>query len=356
MDVVGRALGRRRATARCALERRVVARGRRSGERARGPSGGDVVDRAPAPGRGRRRAGPRRCAATRSTWPSSATRWFEAITAAAWYAARCVVGDLDRPPAQRVDDARGTTGRPRPRTCAPRRSRRPRSRRRQRDERMDRAAPSVGAEDVEPERAGHVRDHRVGRARPSRRPRPPRRRARRAARASTPRAARRHVVVATGGSRRPTRRRPAHERTRRPPGPDRGCAPTGSATPSACAAGRHSSGSTGHDPARRPGRCRSAVTSSGREVAQRREHEPPLLPPGMRDREVGRRPRSTPSIHTMSTSSVRGPHRSPRTRFGAASIRWHTPSSCMRRPGRCRARRRGSGTGPGRGPPTGSVS
>ena len=62
----------------------------------------------------------------------------------------------------------------------------------------------------------------------------------------------------------------------------------------------------------------------------------------------------TPSIQMMSTSSVRGPQRSSRTRSAADSSRWHTPSSCAgrqvgveldheveeRRPGR-RARRPG---------------
>ena len=66
-----------------ALDGGPVAPGHRAGEGGGRAEGGDVVDGAPDQGEeGLERARP--SGATRSTWPSRATRWFEAMTAAAW--------------------------------------------------------------------------------------------------------------------------------------------------------------------------------------------------------------------------------------------------------------------------------
>ena len=66
------------------LDGREVAAGDRAGQRARP----DRARRRSAPTRARAARTPRTArrsvAASRSTWPSSATRWFDATTAAAW--------------------------------------------------------------------------------------------------------------------------------------------------------------------------------------------------------------------------------------------------------------------------------
>ena len=65
-----------------ALDGGPVAPGHGAGEGGGGAEGGDVVDGAPDQGQEASSGTP--SGATRSTWPSRATRWFEAMTAAAW--------------------------------------------------------------------------------------------------------------------------------------------------------------------------------------------------------------------------------------------------------------------------------
>ena len=59
---------------------------------------------------------------------------------------------------------------------------------------------------------------------------------------------------------------------------------------------------------------RSAVDEAGRDIAERCEHEAALPHPRVRDREVGRRRSRSRRTSKTSTSSVRGPQRSARTR------------------------------------------
>ena len=76
----------------------------------------------------------------------------------------------------------------------------------------------------------------------------------------------------------------------------------------------------------------------GIEVGQRHQHERPLPHPGVRDHEVGLVDPSSPTSST-STSRVRGPQRSARTRAASASIAWASSSSARGRRRSCRSRR-----------------
>ena len=148
-------LGQRSRTARArssgsacevAGDRRLVAARRGPGERGTRSERGDVLDRGTheVEVRLERHAGDR---ATRSACASSATRWFEAITAAAWYAARSLVVDRQRAAAERRPRPRSPVGSPATANHAPLRSRcAPSSGVRQRHQRMDRRSSRVRAQ------------------------------------------------------------------------------------------------------------------------------------------------------------------------------------------------------------------
>ena len=136
--------------------------------------------------------------------------------------------------------------------------------------------------------------------------------------------------------RRGRRRRPGSARTaqperrqrlgQRPPGPAGADRPA----PAAAAGGRSGRRSRQRtDRWTRPsarslqlGPATSGARSASGAITKRRSPHA-----GVRDLQVGLVD-GTPSIHRMSTSRVRGPQRSSRTRSAADSSRWHTPSSC----------------------------
>ena len=306
-----------------ALDRRVVAAGRRPGERGRRTELGDVVDRGPH----EVEVGLERHAGRRRHPLDLAEQRDEVVRGdhrGRVVGGPVVVGHLERPAAEVVDHPAAPWGRPPPRTTR----RRP-----------DARAPTSGFGSATsgcsaPRRRGcgpstsspsdparWATTVAVGPARPRRPRRRWHRRAWRSPGGRRPRP-RSTTVVAAAEDRRSTRHPAcASARAHRAPGPPAADHPER----------RHRQSSVQRPDPTRPGpRPRSLQLVGhqvGGQVGQRGHDEAALAHPGMRDTAGRARRPVRRSTQRTSTSSVRGPQRSSRTRPAADSSRWHTPSS-----------------------------